>query len=445
MHAGGALILRNARVVACVPGDDNFGEWGLDVVLEGDRIVDVGPGLCREGAVVVDLSGKWLIPGLIDACTRIGLEVLEQGEFGRDANEISGASQVKLKVIDGIDLFDPAFSEALSGGVTTVYVGPGDANVIGGQGAILRAWGRSLSDRVVREVADLKAAIGDLPRRTYRERDTAPVTRMAEIRILRDMLESNLHLSEVNASGNVGQSGLFSQIGGVPRILTPAGRIMDSAGGPAADLTGDRVVYQASRHDLLQCDSGIVAQILKRKIPLRIHAKSTRDVLAAIRLSREYGVDLTLEHASGLPELLDDLTDDVAGCNVIYGPLLTVPVDPDDPGCSPENAAGLLRRGIPIALTTDHPSVPVQNLRLLAALLLGEGISPCEALRTITIYAARVLGLEDEVGTIEPGKRADLVVLDGSPFDIASRVEYVYAGGEKVAVKRVALDEVLQR
>jgi len=379
-----ALLLRNGRLLSCVPGDDGPDGEVRDIIIRAGVIEKVGRMLECEHAAVLDLDGAWVTPGLIDACTRMGLDVLEAGEGDRDSDEISGPVQPGLKVSDGIDFLDPAFRDAQSGGISTVYVGPGETNVLGGQGAILKTWAEAPAGMLVRDPADLKAVIGDPPRRAYRERKIAPVTRMGEVGLIRACFESV------------------------------------RSGSSSLDRSG----------------TGVVGRVLSGALPLRVHAKAARDIGVALRLSREFGIDLIIEHANGACGLdLERQDVKIQDVKIVFGPLMAAAYDRDSLDGGPGCAASLLKRGVPLALTTDHPTIPVQDLRVLAGLLVGEGVSSQEAIRTVTLYPARVLGIDHAVGTIEPGKQADIAVFTKHPLDITARVKMLFIGGREVLAR----------
>lgn len=374
---GTAFILKNAHVITAVPGEEASENDLMDVLFDEGAIKGIGSGLAASGATVVDAGGGYLIPGLIDASTTVGLDVYERGE--RDSDEETGSVQAKLRVIDGIDLYDPAFSDARLGGITMCYAGPGDKNVIGGQGAVLSTWGPLGRPSILESPCDLKIALGDPPKAAYRQRKAAPSTRMGEMGMLRELFSS----------------------------------VRDEAG--SVDPLTRSVVKSA----------------LTKELPVRIHAKTARDIALALSFAKEFGLRLTLEHAYELVDVVRELGD-LDGANVIYGPLLNMASDRDSFGSDPASVASLMRKGVPLALTTGHPTVPMAHLRVLAGLLVGEGIAPTEALRTVTLYPAMALGFQAKVGTIEVGKLADLALFGGHPLDITARVTALFVQGRRV-------------
>ncbi|MDS1029207.1 amidohydrolase [Bacillota bacterium LX-D] len=354
------------------------------ILIKNKEILAVGGreiGIPAE-AKVVDVAGKNIYPGLIDAHCHVGIiEEIYQYE-GDDANEESEPITPHLRAIDGINPMDIGFQDALKAGVTTVCCLPGSANIIGGLGAVLHTCGSSVEQMLVRNPAGLKVAFGENPKRNYGEQKKMPVTRMANAALLRENLVAaeNYLKKGVNADRNLKLEAL-----------------------------------------------GLV---LEGKIPIRAHAHRADDILTAIRIAEEFGVQIVVEHCTE-GHLIADM---LAKKNVplVVGPVLINRAKVELKERTLETAGILAQKGLTVALMTDHPVVPIEYLSLSAALAAKAGLSTTGALEAITIKAAQILGLEKQLGSIEPGKNADLIVTEGSILDLNVKVEFVLIAGKQV-------------
>ncbi len=317
------------------------------------------------------------------------------GFEGSDGNEMTDPVTPHLRAIDGINHRDRAFQEALSHGITTVVTGPGSANVLGGQFAALKTFGKRVEDMIIKEPIAVKAAFGENPKKVYHDQQKAPTTRMATAAILRETL--------IKAK-EYGQK------------LEQAKQDEDKR--PEPDLKMD-----------------IMLEVLRGNLPLKIHAHREDDILTALRVVKEFNLKATIDHCTEghmIPEFLAE-----AGVGVIVGPLLSDRSKIELRNMTFEAPGILSRAGLKVAIMTDHPVIPVQYLPVCAAIAVREGMDEMEALRAITINAANIVGLGDRLGSIEPGKDADLVIMDGHPLEFMTRVEMVFVNGQ-VAYKRTA-------
>lgn len=371
------LILKNAKVISMDPNLEE--EFIGDVAIDGTKISAVGRELSFDGAEEIDLTGKTVIPGIIDAHCHIGMFEDGMGFEGDDGNEMSATSTPELRAIDAINPFDKCFVEAMQGGVTTCVTGPGSANVVGGQFAAIKTFGRDVEDMVLRFPVGMKAAFGENPKRVYESRHTI-YTRMQIAATLRKTLaKAKDYERKLEAAKD------------------------DASKAPEKDLAMDAML-----------------PVIRGKLPLKIHAHRADDILTALRIAREFGIKVTLDHCTEgylIPELLKEAIRDT-GAGVIIGPLLTDRSKIELRNQSYKAPAVLYENGIEFAMMTDHPVIPEQYLPICAGLSVREGLPRYEALKSITVNAARITGIIDRVGSLEVGKDADIAVFDGDPLEV---------------------------
>ncbi|WP_448516399.1 amidohydrolase [Pseudothermotoga sp.] len=351
------------------------------VLIEDKKISAVGQNVSIPyGCDVIDAHGKFVTPGLIDAHSHIGL--IPEGldwEYS-DVNDFYGPITPQMRAVDAIDLKDAAFSDALNGGVTTVYTGPGSANVIGGIGLVLKTTGR-----VLKEEAALKAALGPKRSREYRSKEPYPSTRMGTVALFRQVLE---------------EAKLWME---------------------------DPTKVDQSRKHIY----AIVARAIRRELPVKIHLSTSPDeITAAIRLIKEYNLDASIDHVFGGDLLAEEIKR--AGIPVVYGPMMLSRLYSGFKYVNDRIPVELSKHGVLVALMTDHPVIPQKHLRLLATVAVRNGASYDEALKMITVNPAKILHMDDAVGTIEVGKDADLVVWNDHPLRPSSYPVCVVVDGRVV-------------
>ena len=357
------------------------------LVLDG-RIAAVGADVeVPDGVEVLDASGHLVLPGFVDPHTHLGVHAEGEGWHGADVNEKGEPRGARLRTWDGLDHADQGFADALAGGVTTAMILPGSANVVGGQTAAVKTWGRDVEDMLLRAPVGVKSALGENPRRNG---GSGPTTRMGVAAALRDSFAA---------------ASAFA-----------ARRARAVADGEPVDLpTG------ADR------DADVLARVLSGELVWQQHAHRADDIVTAVRLAEEFGYRLVLNHVTEGHLVVDRLA--AAGLPVVVGPLLTSRSKPELRERSLRVAGILAGAGLQVALTTDHPVVPIQFLALSATLAVKEGLDPDEALRALTLNPARILGLDDRVGSLAPGLDGDLVVWSGEPLDVMSRALHTVVGG----------------
>lgn len=342
-----------------------------------------------EGASIIDASGKWVFPGFIDAHTHLGLFEEAIGEIGEDGNEWTDPITPHLRALDAINPADRAFEDAIRGGITCVFTGPGSANIIGGQSVAVKTLGKVIDDMIVKSPAGLKVAFGENPKKVYGDQKKMPSTRMGNAALLREALIQAENYKNKRAS---------------------------------AEAKGD-YADKDIRMEVL-CD------VLEGKIPLRAHAHRADDIMTAIRIAREFNVRIVIEHCTEGHLIANDLVK--AEVPAVVGPSLTSRSKWELKDLSFKTPGILADKGVKVAIMTDHPVIPVQYLPICAALAVREGMNEQDALAAITINAADIVGISERVGSLEVGKDADLVIWDGYPLDLRSKPCLVMINGKKV-------------
>jgi imidazolonepropionase-like amidohydrolase len=358
------------------------------ILVEDGAIRALGPDVrVPDGVDRVDATGKVVLPGLVDAHTHLGVHEEAEGWAGDDTNEMTDPVTPHVRALDGINPADLGFRDAIAGGVLTVNVNPGSGNPIGGQTVALRCAGRTVDEMVLRAPSGVKSALGENPKRVYSDRKEFPSTRLGTAAAIRDAFVK---------TGN---------------YLTRRDR-------------GDgEPVDRDLRWETL-------AMVLRREIPWRQHCHRADDVATALRLADEFGYRLVIDHGTEAAPLADRIAE--RGVPVLIGPLLTSRSKVELRNRSLANPGRLAAAGVELGIITDHPVVPIQLLHVQAALAVKEGLDPAAALRAVTLVPARVMGVDDRVGSLLAGKAATLSIWSGDPLDVRSRVEAAWIEGRQV-------------
>jgi imidazolonepropionase-like amidohydrolase len=390
--ADGALAIVGGRVAPIVGPDIPGGT----VLIENGRIVAVGAAdavAVPYGAQVLDAAGSWVLPGFIEAHGHVGVSEEAEGWAGEDTNEMTEPVTAHVRAIDAINPADMAFRDAISGGVLAVNVNPGSGNPIGGQTVALKCWGRTVDEMALRQPSGMKSALGENPKRVYGEQKKSPSTRLGTAAVIRGALVAAANYLE---------------------------RIDAEQRKPEAER-------KPVDRDLKLEALGLV---LRRQIPWRQHCHRADDIATAIRIADEFGYDLVIDHGTEAHLLADIIA--ARGIPVIIGPLLTSRSKVELRNRSLANPGRLAKAGVTIAITTDHPVVPVNFLAHQAALAVKDGLDRETARQALTINPARIVGIDDRLGSIEPGKDADLVIWSGDPLDVLSRAVRVFIDGAEI-------------
>lgn len=372
------LVIKNARLLTMTANGSFVG----DIRIDGGKIAEIAQNIDTTGCDVFDAEGMYAMPGIIDAHSHIGMWEDGMGREGSDGNEATNPVTPEMRSIDGINPFDRCFKEAVACGVTTAVTGPGSANVVGGTFVAMKLYGRSMDEMILKFPVAMKAAFGENPKRVYGDKAT-PATRMAIAAILRKALAGALDYAKKIENAKDDPSKM-----------------------PERDLGKEALL-----------------PVIRRELPLKIHCHRADDILTAIRIAKEFNVRFTLDHCTEgylIPDLLKETIEET-GAGIIIGPLLTDRSKIELRNVSFSAPKALYDAGIDFAMMTDHPVIPEQYLPVCAALAVREGLPEDAALRSITINAARITGIDDRVGSLEVGKDADIAVFSGHPLDFRSR------------------------
>jgi imidazolonepropionase-like amidohydrolase len=361
------------------------------VLIENGVIKAVGSDIAiPDGATVVSAAGKWVLPGFIEAHGHVGIHEEANGAAGNDTNEMTNPNMAAARAIDAIDIEDEGFRDALSGGVTSVVVKPGSGNPIGGQTVAIKTWGgRTIDEQLISAAVSVKSALGENPKRVYGGKDKTPSTRMGVALIIRQAFEdARYYAAERAAAATKGEP--FKK----DLWLDTLTRVLDG------ELAWDQHTH---RHD---------------------------DIATAVRLADEFGYRLVVNHGTEAHKLADLLA--ARNIPVIFGPMFTSRSKVELKDRAIANLAAIAAAGVRVAITTDHPVVPINFLVHQASLAVKEGLPRQVALEALTVNPAAILGLDSRVGSLAAGLDGDVVIWSGDPLDVNSRAERVLIGGVPV-------------
>ncbi|MFV9511483.1 amidohydrolase [Tepidibacillus sp. LV47] len=382
-------------MIAIINGKINTITQGIlekgSILIENGKIKAIGETLeIPNDARIIDATNKWVTPGIIDAHTHLGVYEETIGWAGADGNEMTDPATPHVRAMDAINPHDQGFKDAVRGGVTTVQIMPGSANVIGGEMSIVKTYGRVVEEMIVKELSGVKIAFGENPKRVYGEKKQMPSTRMGTAAVLRENLVKAQNYLRKKEEGKA-----------------------DPAKAPETDLRMETLI-----------------KVLKREIPVRAHAHRADDIMTAIRIAEEFQLDLTLEHCTEGHLIADIIAE--KGIPAAVGPTMTnrSKIELGERGW--HTLVALDQAGVPISIITDHPVIPIEYITIAAAVAVREGLSEETAWKALTINPAKHMGIEDRVGSLEAGKDADIVIWSGNPFDYITKVEMTMIDGKIV-------------
>ncbi len=385
-----------ARILAVtggyvVPVSSDPIENGTVIVTDG-RITAVGGSdtPVPDGAEIVDASGSWVVPGFVESHGHIGVHEEGEGWSGNDTNEMTDPNGSRFRAIDGIDIEEEGFRDALRGGVTTAVIKPGSGNPIGGRTVAIKTWGgRTVDEQILAADVSVKSALGENPKRVWGDKGKTPQTRLGVASVLRDAFAAaQAYAAKRDAAAEKGEP--FERDLGKETL--------------AAVLAGDLLWDQhCHRHD---------------------------DIATAIRIADEFGYTLVVNHGTEAHKIADVLAE--KQIPVIFGPLLTSRSKVELRDRAIGNLALIAGAGVKVAITTDHPVVPIDQIRLQAILAVRDGLPATTALEALTANPADILRLNERVGALEVGRDGDVVVWSGDPLAVDSRVQRVFIEGRPV-------------
>ncbi len=384
------ILIKNGKIYT-MAGDiiDN----GYILIKEG-KIVEVGKEIIAPlDAEVIDVEGKLVTPGFIDAHCHIGLFEESIGFEGDDSNEMVDPVTPQLRGIDGINPMDISFEEAYEGGVTTAITGPGSANVMGGTFAAIKTYGNRIDNMIIKDPVAMKIAFGENPKTVYNSQKKSPMTRMATASILRETLfKARTYMEKKENSQDPSKQADY-------------------------DIKMEAII-----------------PVLKKEIPLKAHAHRADDIFTALRIAKEFDVDITLDHCTEGHLIAGELAKE--GKPAIVGPTFGNRSKFELKNKSFDTPNILVNAGVKIAIITDAPVIPLQHLGLCAGLAMNAGLPEMEAFKAITINPAEIVGLQDRIGSIEAGKDADIVVFDGHPLKDIDCKTYLTMIDGKIVYRR---------
>lgn len=380
------IAITGGRVV---PVDGDPVDGGTVLVTDG-KITAVGSDVqVPDDAQVVDATGSWVVPGFVEAHAHMGVHEEAEGWAGQDTNEMTDPNGARMRALDAINPADEGFRDALAGGVTTAVVKPGSGNPIGGQTVALKTWGRMVDEMLLKQPTSVKSALGENPKRVYGDQKKLPSTRQGVAAVIRDaMTKAQDYKARRDRAAEKGE---------------PFDR----------DAT---------------CE--VLVRVLDGELPWSQHSHRADDIATAMRLQAEFGYRLILNHGTEAHLLADVIAE--RNIPVVIGPLFTTRSKVELRNRHLRNPGLLAKAGVRIAITTDHPVVPINFLVHQATLAVKEGLDRDEALRALTINPATIMGLDDRVGSLTPGKDADVVIWSGDPLDVMSRAQRVFVDGREV-------------
>ncbi|MBE6693550.1 MAG: amidohydrolase [Ruminococcaceae bacterium] len=369
------LLIKNGYVKTMVGEDIPSG-----CVLIGDdgKIAAVGKDISADGATVIDAEGRLVTPGCVDAHCHIGLHNESMRWEGMDYNEYIEPITPQLRAIDSINPQDESFGLAVQGGVTSACTGPGSANVVGGTFVAIKLVGDRVDDMIIKNPLAMKCAFGENPKGCFGQKGKSPVTRMATASLLREVLFKTRNYLAAKESGKE----------------------------PAFDMKLEAMI-----------------PVIKKEIPLKAHAHRADDIFTAIRIAKEFDVDLTLDHCTDGALIADALAQE--GYPAFVGPSLGSKSKIELKNKSFTTPNVLHKAGVDISIITDAPVIPLQYLPMCAGLAHDAGLDYEVAWRAITVNPARGVGISDRVGSLEVGKDGDVVIWTADPITTVGAAAHI--------------------
>jgi imidazolonepropionase-like amidohydrolase len=394
-----AIAIKNGKVLTITQGTIEGGT----VLLEGGKIKAVGKDVTiPSGSEIIDATGKWVTPGLIDSHTHVAIFGEPSVESTNDGNECTDPITPHIRALDAVNPADPAIPDTLSAGVTAVWTGPGSGNVIGGTGIVIKLHGKTIDDMLVTTArGSMKMALGENPKRVYGTQKKFPMTRMGNAAALREAL--------VKAQSYM--------------------RKMKKAEDDAARESKEKKAKIEPDYPERDLKMEALWKVLIREYRCRIHCHRADDILTAIRIAEEFNLDFSIEHATEGWKIADVLAAKKVTCTIGPNDLTRVKMECENFNLA--NAGILVKKGVRVCIQVDGFS-NTRWLPIHAGMLVRYGMPEEEAMRALTINPAELLGVADRMGSLEPGKDADVAIFSGNPLCTLSRCEKVFINGAEV-------------
>ena len=377
------LLIKNGYVKTMAGADI---ENGCVLIDDAGKIAAVGTDICADGAQVIDACGKLVTPGCVEAHCHIGVDNSKMRWEGMDYNEMSDPVTPHMRAIDGINPIDETFPLALSHGVTTACTGPGSANVVGGTFVAIKLAGNRVDDMILKNPLAMKVAFGENPKGCYGQRGgKTPITRMATAALLRELLFKTRNYVQAKEAGKE----------------------------PNFDMKLEAMI-----------------PVIKKEIPLKAHAHRADDIFTAIRIAKEFDVNLTLDHCTDGELIKDQLA--AEGYSAFVGPTFGGKSKIELANKSFTTPGALHKAGVPISIITDAPVIPLEYLPMCAGFAVRAGLDYEEGWRAVTINPANQTGIGDRVGSLEVGKDGDVVIWNDDPLTVIGTQAYTTVVNGKV-------------
>ncbi|BCK00767.1 amidohydrolase [Anaerocolumna chitinilytica] len=381
------LLIKNGKILTMAGKTYEPGE----VLIKDGKIVYVGEQAdvsLGEEDTVIDANGLWVMPGIIEAHCHIGISEEKEGQEQDDCNETTLPITPYIRALDAVNPMDAAFHNAIQAGITSVMVGPGSSNVVGGQFLFMKTHGRVIDDMVIKEPAAMKVAFGENPKKAYKDLNTPPASRMTIAAMLREELFLAKQYQQKKEKSK--------------------------------DVEGFEEDFRLEAW----------LPVLKGEIPLKAHVHRADDILTAIRIAKEYHLKLTLDHCSEGHIIADEIKN--SGYPAIIGPGMSCRNKLEIKNVDFKTPGVLAQKGVKVAITTDHPVTLIQYLPICAGLAAKKGLGVEEGLKAITINAAEICQVDSRVGSLEAGKDADIAIFTGNPMEVFTHTVYTIIDGAVV-------------
>lgn len=382
------ILIKNGRLLTMTGVTHDPGSLLIkdDKILKIGKDVEVDPCELTE---VLDATDCWVMPGLIESHCHIGITEEKKGFEGDDCNEMKDPVTPYIRGLDAVNPMDSAFHNAISSGITSMMIGPGSSNVVGGQFVFIKADGRNIDDMAVLEPAAMKVAFGENPKGNYNELGMIPTTRMTMAAMLREELFNAREYLKNKEN---------------------------------AERNGEKFEVDFKAECWIP--------VLKKQIPLKAHVHRADDILTAIRIAREFDLDMTLDHCTEGHLIAKEIK--ASGFPAIIGPTLASRNKIEVQNMDFKTAGILHKQGVKVSLCTDHPVSRIQYLPICAGLAAKEGLGVEEGLKAVTINAAEICKVSHRVGSLEVGKDADIAIFSGNPMEVFTKCLFTIINGEVI-------------